>query len=108
MKPYSLLLSLLLASGSVDSAPLKIALPTEVFVLKEGSGRDVVMANCLMCHSTEYFTSQPPLARAGWQAVVEKMKAKFGAPLPDDQVQAVVDYLTTHYGPEQPAEAETP
>ncbi len=108
MKLPFLLLPILLAAGLVDSAPLKIELPTETFVMKDGPGRDIMMTNCLMCHSAEYFTTQPPLARAGWQAIVEKMKVKFGSPMSDDQIQAVVDYLTANYGPEAAEKPETP
>jgi len=56
------------------------------------------MANCLSCHSSEYVLSQPPMPRKFWEASVKKMKDKFGAPTPDDQVAALVDYLATTYG----------
>lgn len=57
-----------------------------------------------MCHSTEYVAMQPPMPRKFWEAAVKKMKEKFGAPTPDAQVAALVDYLTVNYGvPEKKA-----
>ena len=42
--------------------------------------------------------SQPPMPRAFWKGSVQKMQQKYGAPIPDEQVEAVVDYLTKNYG----------
>lgn len=81
------------------AAPLKITLPVETPELKQAPGREVVMANCLICHSVDYITTQPPLAAAGWNAIVLKMQKTFGAPLPDNQIKSVVEYLTANYGP---------
>ena len=80
------------------AAPLKITLPVETPELKEAPGREVLMANCVICHSLDYITTQPPLAAAGWNAIVVKMQKIFGAPLPDDQIKTVVDYLAANYG----------
>ncbi|MDB6172694.1 MAG: putative sulfite:cytochrome c oxidoreductase (subunit b) oxidoreductase protein [Chthoniobacteraceae bacterium] len=56
------------------------------------------MAQCLICHSAEYVSMQPLLTRTAWKATVEKMQKKFGAPLPADQVDALVDYIVKAYG----------
>jgi len=37
---------------------------------------------------------QPPMPRPFWKGSVQKMQQKYGAPLPDAQVEALVDYLT--------------
>lgn len=37
--------------------------------------------------------TQPPLSSATWLAEVNKMKNTFKAPIPDDQVQTLVNYL---------------
>lgn len=105
MKPLSIFFMLSI-SGSLMAAPLKIELPKEEFLLKKGEGRDALMANCLMCHSTEYYTTQPPLSRDAWQGIVEKMKVKFGATIPEDQVKIIVEYLASNYG-EKPIENKT-
>lgn len=92
-------LPLLLQAGEVT-----ITLPPETGTYKAAPGVELVQANCLMCHSTEYVSTQPPMPRKYWEATVKKMKEKFGAPTPDAQVAALVDYLAATYGaPEKPA-----
>jgi mono/diheme cytochrome c family protein len=74
--------------------------PTYTPPLAEGKGREVVQSFCGICHSTTYITMQPPLPGATWEAVVHKMIASFGAPIPDAEAQIIVAYLKTHYTPE--------
>lgn len=82
---------------------VKIALPPETGAYKAGTGSELAQANCLMCHSTEYVSTQPPMPRKFWEASVKKMKEKFGAPTPDAHIAALVDYLTANYGsPDKP------
>jgi hypothetical protein len=38
--------------------------------------------------------NQPPMAREKWQAVVDKMRASYKAPVNDADAKAVVEYLT--------------
>ena len=46
---------------------------------------------------------QPPTApRAYWGAMVTRMKEVFKAPLQDEDMPAIVDYLVKTYGNEQP------
>lgn len=60
-------------------------------------------ANCTMCHSAEYMVYQPPnAARPYWDAMVHRMKAVFKAPVADEDMPAIVDYLTATYGNRQP------
>ena len=80
------------------SAEVSIVLPPETGTYKKGPGVELMQANCLMCHSSEYVASQPPMPRKFWEGSVKKMKEKFGAPTPDAQVTALVDYLTANYG----------
>ena len=44
---------------------------------KKAPGVELMQANCLMCHSSEYIASQPPMPRKFWEASVKKMKEKF-------------------------------
>jgi hypothetical protein len=76
----------------------KIELPPEKSAFKTGPGVELVQANCLICHSVEYVTSQPRLERKFWDASVKKMREKYGAPIADEAVAAIVDYLVTTYG----------
>jgi len=74
--------------------------PTYTPPLAGGKGREVVQSFCGICHSTTYITMQPPLPGATWEAVVHKMIASFGAPIPDAEAQIIVAYLKSHYTPE--------
>ena len=59
-------------------------------------------ANCTMCHSAEYMRYQPPsAARPYWDAMVHRMKAVFKAPIADEDMPEIVDYLAKTYGNEQ-------
>ena len=78
-------------------------LPPEKPVLKPGEGLASVTGNCILCHSVDYISTQPPLLRAQWTATVEKMRAKFGATIATNAVPAIVDYLATAYGRKDPA-----
>ena len=67
--------------------------------LKEGPGREKVEANCVACHSLDYIqTNSVFLNRTAWEAEVNKMKKVMGAPIKDEDVKEIVDYLVTYYG----------
>jgi cytochrome c5 len=67
--------------------------------LKDGPGRDVVMANCVMCHSLDYIPMNSPFqTRAAWEATVNKMIKAMGAPIREEDVPQIVDYLAKNYG----------
>ena len=87
----------------LTAAPLKISLPPETAKLKPGPGSELVTAQCLICHSAEYISTQPRLMRPAWKAAVQKMKDKYGAPVAADQMDALVDYLVKNYGAEPAA-----
>ena len=76
-----------------------ITLPGDAgMAFKPGPGLAAVQGNCLSCHSSAYVSTQPVLTKAQWAAEVTKMKNVYGAPIPDDAVPAIVDYLTAQYG----------
>jgi len=82
-----------------------IDLPPDTVQLKASSlpGYAKAQANCLACHSAEYFLYQPPTApRPYWDAMVKRMKAVFKAPINDADMPDIVDYLAKTYGAEQP------
>ena len=67
--------------------------------LKEGAGKALVEANCVMCHSLDYIEMNSVfLDRKGWEASVNKMIKVMGAPIPEQEVPAIVDYLVKNYG----------
>jgi cytochrome c551/c552 len=88
----------ILLGGFVRAAALDIKLPPETVAFKQDIGAEIANGQCLTCHSVEYVIIQPPMQRAFWKAEVIKMQQKYGAQIPDNQVEAVVDYLTKNYG----------
>lgn len=89
-KPAVLLLLLLSASVAADEGSVR---------LKDGEGRQLVEANCVMCHSLDYIQMNSPfLDRKGWEASVNKMVKVMGAPVSESDAKAIVDYLAARYG----------
>ena len=67
--------------------------------LKDGPGKQLVEANCTMCHSLDYIPMNSPfLDHKGWEASVNKMIKAMGAPLAEADAQKIVDYLAAQYG----------
>jgi len=67
--------------------------------LRDGPGRQLVEANCVMCHSLDYIPMNSPfLERKGWEASVNKMIKVMGAPIAEADAQKIVDYLAGQYG----------
>jgi sulfite dehydrogenase len=77
-------------------------LPSETAKLERGPGVEAALGQCLICHSADYISIQPPMTRAAWAATVTKMKEKYGAPLQPDYTNAIVNYLAKTYGTEKP------
>lgn len=92
-----------LASAVAWSAPKEIKLPQETAMYKASSlpGYNLALQNCMTCHSAQYVGTQPSTStRAYWDATVKKMKKPFGAPLKDEDIEPIVDYLVKTYGAE--------
>jgi hypothetical protein len=66
-------------------------------------GYTLATSLCYTCHSVDYLRAQPPSARPYWQATVVKMQKTFGAPIPAEAVDPIVDYLAKTYGSERAA-----
>ena len=81
-----------------SSQALDIQLPPETAAFKQDAGAEIANGQCLVCHSVEYVTTQPKLGQAFWKSEVVKMQQKYGAAIPDSQVEEVVAYLTRNYG----------
>jgi len=75
-----------------------IELPTMSFDLAEGPDRDKAASYCGICHGIEYIPMQPKLSRAQWSATVTKMIKAFGAPVPQEDADKIINYLATAYG----------
>ncbi len=102
MKPLITTLALFAFGWLAQSAPVSITLPVEVAALRKAPGAELAAMHCMTCHSAEYISTQPSLTRAAWKASVEKMRGKFGAPVPEDQVEKLADYLAAAYGKAEP------
>lgn len=64
--------------------------------LPDGPGKDSVQKICTNCHDLDTATGTRRTA-LGWQRMVEDMVSR-GAEASDDEMQAIVTYLTTFYG----------
>src|SRR4051812_28360906 len=82
----------------LQAADQKFVLPPETAKLKAGPGADLVTAQCLLCHSADYISTQPRLSETQWKNAVIKMKDKYGAPIDTNRVSALVEYLVKNYG----------
>ena len=103
MKPIAIVLALAAAAAPV--AAKDIQLPPDGVQLTPSAlpGYAKAQAHCTMCHSAEYMRYQPPnAARPYWDAMVHRMKAVFKAPIADEDMPEIVDYLAKTYGNEQP------
>ena len=98
MKISCLIFAAALATFTLCADVVKIEIPPEKNTFKPGPGADLAQANCIICHSVEYVTTQPPMPRKFWEASVKKMREKYGAPVTEDIVPKLVDYLTATYG----------
>jgi mono/diheme cytochrome c family protein len=66
--------------------------------LPDAPGRAAFVGACQTCHTPRYLLDQPPLPRKTWTAEVDKMRHTYGAPVPDDLVAPIVDYLVAVRG----------
>src|SRR3954470_18726842 len=82
--------------GNALAADWKLPAETEKF--KPARGAELAVANCLLCHSADYVATQPRLTAAAWKSIVDKMRARYGAPIATNKVDETVSYLTTNYG----------
>src|SRR5215470_2573971 len=98
MKLKRTILVMLLALLWIKGWALEIRLPPELGAFKQGTAAELANGQCLVCHSVEYVSTQPPMPRPFWKAEVQKMQQKYGAAIPDEQVDALIDYFTSNYG----------
>ena len=105
MKKAIALLAAAALCGSALAATKIIQLPQDTVQLKPSPlpGYAKAQAQCVACHSAEYMLYQPATAPRGyWENMVKRMKTVFRAPVNDEDMPAIVDYLVKTYGAEQP------
>lgn len=70
----------------------------ESIQLKEGAGRELTGARCVICHSVDYIEMVAPVMNRGaWEKSLRKMIDTFGAPVSDEEARQILDYLSEHY-----------
>jgi virginiamycin B lyase len=69
--------------------------------LPEGSGRDIVQAQCVACHGLNQITGAAGYNQEGWKHVIDSM-----IKLPADEMAAATQYLASHF-PEKPGRRPT-
>ena len=110
MKPVIFLFGAMSAAAAALAAT-EIKLPEETARLAESPlpGYSLATTHCYTCHSTDYVRYQPATnTRATWKASVIKMQKTFAAPIPDDAVDAIAEYLAKTYGAERTTTAPGP
>jgi sulfite dehydrogenase (cytochrome) subunit B len=81
----------------VRAEPRAYELPPETIRLLPGPGVEAA-APCTGCHSPDYIKTQPPgQGKTFWTAIVNKMRKVFGAPVEEEDVAKIVDYLAATY-----------
>ena len=93
------------ASNHALAGSKSIDLPPDGVQLKLSAlpGYAKAQASCTACHSAEYMQYQPATAsRPYWDAMAKRMKVVFKAPITDEDIPLIVEYLVKTYGNEQP------
>ena len=107
MRTILVLTIVALAVAAATADVVRIQLPLETAVYKVASGVQLANGQCLTCHSADYASMQPPKPRDFWKAEVDKMREKYGAPIPADELEGLTAYFARNYGTETPAREST-
>jgi cytochrome c553 len=99
MKKSTLALATLFAFGSIAALAAEVPKSVKIDLSNPGpyftgEGSDPVNANCTACHSAEMVLAQPALSKAAWQAEVGKMTKVYKASVDEQDIPAIVEYLT--------------
>jgi cytochrome c5 len=81
-------------------AIVSVELPANEEPFPPGIGADIASSQCLICHSAGMILTQPPLKKDEWRAEIMKMRSAFGAPIPENQVDGLSEYLKNINGRE--------
>ncbi|MEJ7925349.1 cytochrome c [Sphingobium sp. AN641] len=73
---------------------ISVDLPIEDRPFPDGPQAAIVNARCTACHSASMVLTQPALSREQWKAIVIKMRDVYRAPIGDDDIPKIVDYLS--------------
>src|SRR4051812_36764814 len=90
----------LCAGAMMQSHAKEITLPPDNLQWRQSSlpGYQKAMQQCVACHSAHYAEYQPTTStRTFWEAQVKRMKTVFNAPIPDEDIPLITDYLVQTY-----------
>jgi sulfite dehydrogenase (cytochrome) subunit B len=91
------LLALFAVASPAIADPIEYQLPQETAELKPGAGVESAQV-CGACHSVDYISTQPSKkGKAFWEAEVQKMIKVYKAPIAENDLAAIVAYLTATY-----------
>ena len=83
-----------------QSVIVKVDLPASDETFPAGVGAEIASSQCQICHSAGMVLTQPPLKKGEWRTEILKMRTAYGAPIPEDQVEALSEYLKNINGRE--------
>ena len=90
------------SGGVPEAAASPESTSPEVGILVIAEGAQATHAYCTVCHS-ERIVAQQGLSREDWEEVLEYMVDEHGmTPIEAPDFDLVIEYLSTHYGPERP------
>jgi sulfite dehydrogenase (cytochrome) subunit B len=99
MKKLIVLLAAFIFSTLSQAKTIEMPADTIAWRPSELPGYQIVLQKCTTCHSAHYAEYQPPNTGIGyWNAQVLRMKNVFKAPITDEEVPIIVQYLNQTYG----------
>ncbi len=93
--------SALCFASIVAAATSELKLPPETAKLKASKlpGYRIAVQKCGICHSADYINLQPPnMTISQWTVEMVKMQHIYGAPISDNEVKLLGEYLGVTYG----------
>ena len=90
------------AEAAASAGPAREVGGADFGLLVVADGAEATHAYCTVCHS-ERIVAQQGLTREDWLETLELMVDEHGmAPIEGPDFDLVLDYLSTHYGPDRP------
>ena len=99
MKKTILTLSVLAFTHIAQAKTIELPADTIQWRPSPLPGYQLALQKCTICHSAHYAEYQPPNTGVGyWNTQVLRMKNVFKAPITDEEVPVIVEYLNQTYG----------